>query len=116
MQSRLRLRQSADFGRLRREGKTKRHPSLILSYAPNGLDHNRYGFITGKRLGNAVKRNRTRRLMREGVRVLHPQLAQGYDIAFIARPAIVGQSFGDVQAVIHRLCVRASLFSEEQSS
>lgn len=116
MQRRLRLRQSADFGRLRREGAAKRHPCLILSYAPNAFDHNRYGFITGKRLGNAVIRNRTRRLLREAIRLIHPQLEQGYDIALIARPAIVGQSFDDVQGIIHQLCVRASLLSEEQSS
>lgn len=116
MQRRLRLRQSADFGRLRRDGQTKRHPALILSYAPNSLDHNRYGFITGKRLGNAITRNRCRRLLREATRLLHPQLKQGYDVALIARPALVGESYDDVQRIVRQLYARASLLFEEQSS
>lgn len=111
MQKRLRLRQSADFGRLRRDGHTKRHPALVLSYISNGLDHNRYGFITSKRIGNAVVRNRMRRLMREATRNLHPQLVQGYDAVFIVRPALVGHSYHEVRSVVEQLCKRASLLS-----
>ena len=66
MQTRFRLRRSSDFARLRERGRTWRHPFLILSVIENNLEHNRYGLIVSKRLGNAVKRNRVRRLMREG--------------------------------------------------
>lgn len=109
MQGRLRLRQSSDFLRLRKEGMVKRHPSLMISYAPNRLEENRYGFITAKNLGKAVKRNRVRRLMREAVRLQHPQLQQGYDVVFIARPAAVGQPFQEIQRIVSELAHRAGL-------
>ncbi|MEL6307628.1 MAG: ribonuclease P protein component [Chloroflexota bacterium] len=109
MQRRLRLHHSRDFKRLREVGQAKRHPHLILSYHPNQLEYNRYGFITVKRLGNAVVRNRVRRLMREAVRLQHPSLRQGYDMVFIARAPIVAQPFEHVQRIVYDLCRRAGI-------
>lgn len=101
----------SDFARLRECGRTQRHPLIILSYAENNLEHNRYGFIAGRRLGKAVKRNRARRLMREAVRCCHPNLHPGYDIVLIARTAIVGQPFEAVDAAVTNLLARAQLFT-----
>ncbi len=47
----------------------------------------RWGFITSKRVGNAVKRNRARRLMREAVRVL--PVVDGWDVVLVASAAMV---------------------------
>jgi len=115
MRRRYRLHLNSDFQRLREKGQVKRHPDLMISYLPNELIHNRYGFITVKRLGNAVKRNRVRRLIRESVRLLHPHSEQGYDVIFIARPSIVGKPFHQVQRIVNDLCRRAGLVTKEQN-
>lgn len=109
MQPRFRLRQSSDFERLRRVGRTYRQSSLVFSYTPNGLPHNRYGFITSKRLGNAVTRNRVRRLLREAVRLLHPSLIQGYDVVLIAQAGLVAQPFETVKRILRELSMQAGL-------
>lgn len=109
MHRRLRLRHQSDFQQLRQQGLVKRHPCITITYLANVQDHNHYGFITPKRLGNAVQRNKVRRQMKEAVRLLHPQLQQGYNVLFIARDALVGQPFHAIQRILNDLCERAGL-------
>ena len=110
MQRQFRLRRSADFDKLRTNGQTWRHPFLMIAVMPNGLAHNRYGFITSKRLGSAVVRNRTRRRLREIVRLSAGSLKTGYDISFIARNEILDQPYGKVKAALESLFKRANLW------
>ncbi len=112
MQRRFRLRDSRDFARLRRGGRTVSAGGLLLSFMPNELEHNRYGFVTGKVLGNAVVRNRTRRLLREAVRQFHPRLKSGLDVVLVARPALVGKPFSVVQRILEELCFQARILQE----
>jgi ribonuclease P protein component len=44
--------------------------------------------IAGKRVGNAVQRNRCKRLVREAIRHLHPRLRPGYDLVVIVRGTV----------------------------
>ena len=113
MQESLRLRHAGDFQRLRRVGQVYRHHALILSVASNNLTHNRYGFITAKYLGNAVRRNRIRRQLREAIRLLHPGLYPGRDMVFIVRPALIGQPFQMIQRIVYELCEKANMVEKE---
>ena len=53
----------------------------------NSLPHNRICFTFSRGFGNAVTRNRTRRLCREAYRSLKPRLNGGYDMVVLAYPA-----------------------------
>ena len=50
---------------------------------------NRIGIVTGKKIGNAVKRSRARRVIREAFRLIEPVLRENpqkrYDFIFVAR-------------------------------
>jgi ribonuclease P protein component len=106
----LRLRSPRDFERARAEGRGWSNALLVAVVRPNELPSNRYGFAVGKRVGNAVARNRAKRLMREAARPLHPQLRQGHDVLFIARNSFGLQtSFGDVAEAMHELMTRSGL-------
>ncbi len=113
MNRQFHLRTSADFDRLRSEGRVWRHPFLTMSIAPNALGHNRYGFIVSRRLGGAVVRNRVRRLLRESVRLSIPRLKTGFDITFVARNEIVDQPYSKVNLALEDLFKRAALWQEE---
>ena len=106
----LRLRHAEDFQRLRREGRSYPNKFLLMSVLPNTLPHNRYGFIVSKQVGNAVRRNRIRRRVREAVRLLHPQLRTGYDIVFIARPSLEGKPFEVLKRTVSDLVQQAGLW------
>lgn len=81
----LRLRRGSDIDRVRSRGRSWTSRLLVLAVLPNELDHNRYGFAVGKRVGGSVERNRAKRLMREAIRVRHPEIEQGHDVLLIAR-------------------------------
>lgn len=105
-----RLHRAEEFERLRRDGSVFHGRFLLLSCARNEYPFNRYGMVVSKRVGNAVRRNRARRLLREAARALDFECAQGFDIVLIARPAIQGQSLSTVLTAATELAVRAGLW------
>jgi ribonuclease P protein component len=110
MQRVLRLRRPADFAHMREAGQTTRHPLMTLSTMPNGLDHNRYGFIVSRRVGNAVTRNRVRRRIRESVRVQHAALNRGYDLVWVARNGCAAATYKELSDAVDSLLRRARLY------
>ncbi|MDR0285286.1 MAG: ribonuclease P protein component [Propionibacteriaceae bacterium] len=65
----LRLRTSADFASVVKKGFRVTRPALVL-YA-RAADQPHFGVIVGRRVGNAVRRNRVKRVLRHeaGVRL-----------------------------------------------
>jgi ribonuclease P protein component len=52
----------------------------------NNLSYNRICFTFSRGFGNAVSRNRSRRLSREAFRLLRPRLSTGNDLIFLVFP------------------------------
>ena len=109
MKSALRLRRSADFARVRRSGSMHRHPAMAVGVCANEFAYNRYGVVTGKRVGIAVVRNRCKRRLLAALAQLHPKLRQGFDIVVIARRRLAVQPFSEMQRILHELFTRARL-------
>jgi len=112
MKSALRLRRSADFARVRQQGTRRKHYHLLINCAENDLSYNRYGFVTNKRVGGAVVRNRTKRRLREATYQIHPHLHQGYDIVVIARPSLVEQPFEELLRILNKLFCQFDLVKD----
>jgi ribonuclease P protein component len=73
---------------------------VTIRYRPNDVGHDRFAISTGRRLGTAVVRNRTRRRIREIVRRLDLSASQGRDILVVARPAILRADHTQLRAAL----------------
>ncbi len=109
----LRLTHADDFARVRREGRVLRHKLLLLSIAPNTVGHNRYGIVTGKKVGKAYQRNHVRRILREIVRLRHPHLRAGFDVVVVAHAAAVDAPWRMMQSAVDALFQQAGLVAVE---
>jgi ribonuclease P protein component len=94
----MRIKQGRDFTRIRQEGRRLVNGCLIANWVklpPDGVA--RLAVITSSRIGNAVVRNRARRLMREVFRVHQHDFAAPVELVLIARPSIAGKALADVE-------------------
>lgn len=74
-----------DFRRAYARGKSYVTPVVVIYVMKNREKSRRVGITTSKKIGNAVQRNRARRVIREAYRQLMPRLKRGYDLVFVAR-------------------------------
>jgi ribonuclease P protein component len=79
------LRRKSDFTAIYGKGKSVGERYVVLFVKENGLSYNRVAFLASKKVGKSVVRNRARRLMKESYRGLRENVAEGFDIIFIAR-------------------------------
>lgn len=103
------LRRPADFEALQAGSRSRAHPLLVVRYRRNDLERTRYGISTGRRLGPAVTRNRVRRRLRSVLRSLAADVAPGWDVLVVARPAAASARQVDLESVLRDLLRRAGL-------
>jgi ribonuclease P protein component len=126
-----RIRTGAGFGRVRREGSYWGGKRCSVSAAPlavqvsgkavgqaddearveAGSSPARVGYVTPKRIGGAVQRNRARRLLRECMHSLAGSVLPNWDIVIIAQPSIStpGVRMQDVRDELEWLLKKAHL-------
>lgn len=99
------LRKTGDFDLLYKKGKSTGDRYVVVFSMPNKLGFGRKAFLASKKVGNSVKRNRARRLMKEAIRNLEKedsfrQSIEKYDIIIIARSTITETKEREVEKSI----------------
>jgi ribonuclease P protein component len=109
--ARHRLRSSADFAAVlqgaRRAGGSRSGSRLIVVHA-NSTDARagqppRVGFVVSKAVGNAVVRNRTKRVLRHAVAARLDRVPAGTDLVVRANPPAAGAASNELGADVDRL-------------
>ncbi|MFL6570009.1 MAG: ribonuclease P protein component [Chthoniobacterales bacterium] len=105
-----RLVRSAEFARVRAEGRAQRGSLIVLGILETSDNQPfRAGFVTSKRIGSAVVRNRVRRRLREIVRKHQHTIRGGIWLVVVARPAAARASYRTLEDEWLRLATRTSI-------
>ena len=107
------IKASSEIDALFRQGRrfSRQHVMLLVRPTPPGRGPTgRVAFIAGKKLGNAVVRNRCKRVMREAVRRTGGPW-RGQDVAIIARNGTGNLSPIDITHELQVLLRHADLLS-----
>lgn len=82
------INRNSDFRRLYKRGKVYTNPALVIYFMKNRAGICRIGITSGKKIGNAVERNKSRRLVRAAFREVSKKYSEdlrGYDFIFVCR-------------------------------
>ena len=78
---------------------------MVTAYfTQNGTAQSRVGISVSKKVGNAVARNRAKRIIRAAYRLHESSFPIGCDIVFVAREDINGKKEQDISAFIEKGC------------
>jgi ribonuclease P protein component len=115
--SNLRIKLACDFARVKEQGSSQAGKFLVLGVLRvETLKEFQFGLITGGKLGNAVVRNRIRRLLREIVRAHRAEVVPGWQMVIIARWRAPKATLAELEQDWLRLARRMQLLKAPASA
>lgn len=82
---------------------------VVYIFPSEENSHFRVGLSVGKKIGNAVARNKVKRLMRTSLYDLKDLIKPNYNIVLIARPKVVDLSLDEVKNNIEHVFKLANI-------
>ena len=113
MERRFRLTSSIEIMRVRRSGKSFAHPLLVLVIDDRGKTNSRFAVTAGTSIGNAVHRNRAKRLLRSALREFIGDIESGYNGVLIARKPLVRSNHRETTQAIGSLLNEAGIINNK---
>jgi ribonuclease P protein component len=110
MKSNKRLTKPEQYTSVYDAGITQVDRFLVLKAKPNQLEFSRFGISVSKKVGNAVIRNRVKRILREILRLVEKK--PGWDIVVIARMPSAESKYSVLEKSAANLLSRARVIGK----
>lgn len=116
MKNIVKLKENRDFRRAYSRGKSFVSPYIVVYVNKNRSNNVRLGITAGKKIGNAVSRNRAKRVITAAFRYCLPKIVTGYDFVIVARTRILSVKSTEVAASLMKLLANAGVVLSEKNS
>lgn len=103
-----RLSTRFEYLSVKESGSSFRYNHFWLQLKANNLEYSRLGVIASKRVGNAVKRNQAKRIIRELFRKYRSHILVPSDVVVLARSSITKLSFSELEQLFIKALRKSS--------
>lgn len=114
MKKTVHLKKNYEFVRIYKKGKFFVGKYIVIYVLKNRFGTNRLGITVNKKVGKSVKRNRMKRLIREGYRYFEDYIPKGLDIVFVARNVETEYGFAEIQKEMKFLLKKMQVFDQQK--
>ncbi|MDQ0203321.1 ribonuclease P protein component [Pectinatus haikarae] len=106
------MQYNEEFQYIYQRAKTFSDRYIVMHIADNSKFNHKIGFAAGKKLGNAVVRNRIKRVLREIYRKNKKNISINCCILLVGRMASVNTDYTVIEKSFCRLCKRAKIWKD----